>query len=530
MQSVQQEKLANGLTAELEKVREACENDFYTFMCVLNPYRYFGEIHREVADWLGDPFGSHNKLLLLPRDHQKSFIMANFVCWVIAKDPAATFLYLSATATLAEKQLYQIKQILTSDKFVRLWPHMLHPEEGRRDKWTNTEINVDHPIRAELGIRDSTVLSAGISKVIAGLHPRYIISDDLVVRDNAYTEEGRQTLRTMYSFLASLESSDGWNIAAGTRYQDKDLYHDMITMEEDTYNAFGECIGSRLVYDVLERVVETDGVFLWPRRKAKDGKEYGFDWPTLSTKKAKYLDKSQFYAQYYNNCNMGEGRSIPRTWFNYFDRKHLNNIQGKWYFQKRRLNIYAAIDFAFSLTKGADWTALVVVGIDHEGFIYVLLVDRFKTDQLDVYFEHIEAAYNKYGFKKIRGEVNVAQGVIVKYLKRKFTEEGLLLAIEEFKQPNKKNEKEERSFNTLHPRYKEGKILHPREGAIDVLEEELVLMFPPHDDCKDGLTGAIEIAVPPPRSHMLERGEGNGSKIIYNDFFGGYQGRRINVR
>ncbi len=47
-----------------------------------------------------------------------------------------------------------------------------------------------------------------------------------------------------------------------------------------------------------------------------------------------------------------------------------------------KLNVYAAIDFAFSLRKKADYTALVVIGVDHQGNFYILDIDRFKTDRI----------------------------------------------------------------------------------------------------------------------------------------------------
>jgi hypothetical protein len=43
-----------------------------------------------------------------------------------------------------------------------------------------------------------------------------------------------------------------------------------------------------------------------------------------------------------------------------------------WYYKDRRINIYAAIDFAFSTKARADYTAIVVVGVDFENNIYVL--------------------------------------------------------------------------------------------------------------------------------------------------------------
>ena len=53
-------------------------------------------------------------------------------------------------------------------------------------------------------------------------------------------------------------------------------------------------------------------------------------------------------------------------------------MNGHWHYKGERLSVFAAIDFAFSTTQKSDYTALVVIGMDSNGFIYVLDMDRFK--------------------------------------------------------------------------------------------------------------------------------------------------------
>ena len=65
--------------------------------------------------------------------------------------------------------------------------------------------------------------------------------------------------------------------------------------------------GSNDIYEIFERVVEDQGdgagEFLWPKMRRNDGKWFGFDRAILAKKRGQYLDKTQFYAQYYNNPN-----------------------------------------------------------------------------------------------------------------------------------------------------------------------------------------------------------------------------------
>jgi hypothetical protein len=107
--------------------------------------------------------------------------------WEITKDPTITILYISSTSGLAEKQLHFIKNILDSPVYRRYWPDMIHEDEGKREKWTTSEIMVDHPLRAAEGVRDATVFTAGLTTNITGLHCNIAVLDDVVVKENAYS-------------------------------------------------------------------------------------------------------------------------------------------------------------------------------------------------------------------------------------------------------------------------------------------------------------------------------------------------------
>ena len=176
-----------------QEIKERAENDLNFFAHLVNPNRVYGDIHKNVFKWWQTCLETEvdNTMLLLPRDHQKSHQAAVKAAWLITRAPATTILYVSATAELALKQLRAIKNILLSDVYQRYWPDMIDPEEGRREKWTEQEICVDHPLRKHEGIRDSTILACGITKTITGLHVNHVFLDDLVVPGNAYTEEGR---------------------------------------------------------------------------------------------------------------------------------------------------------------------------------------------------------------------------------------------------------------------------------------------------------------------------------------------------
>jgi hypothetical protein len=504
--------------SKLDEIRELAENDLYTFARLVHPEREYGEIHKEVFKWL-QASSTPNQLLLLPRAHMKSHCIEVWVCWWITKHPETSILYVSATTTLAEAQLYAIKNTLTSEIYTRYWPEMVNEDEGKREKWSTGAISVDHPKRKAEGIRDFTCVAAGLSTNTTGLHAEVIVADDVVVPDNAYTEEGRRKCSAAMSQMASILNTGGIVKACGTRYHPADQY---ATWKEQTMPIFkedGSIEGETPIWDILEKVVEKDDKFLWPRTARADGKMFGFNRQELARISAMYSDRVQFYAQYYNDPNDPESQRFDYSRFQYYDKRHLANNSGKWSFKGEKLNVYAAIDFAFSLSKKADYSAIVVIGVDGENNIYVLDIDRFKTDKIADYYEKIDRMHQKWEFRRLRAEVTVAQQVIVRDLKDRFRANGSLISIDEHRPNRHQGSKEERIAAALEPRYENLQMWHYKGGYIPVLEEELVMARPAHDDVKDCLASAVETAKAP-----KSRGRDRSNVVdmdLFNKRFGG---------
>jgi ribosomal protein L14 len=444
--------------------------------------------------------------------------MAVWCAWWLTKHPDTTILYISATSQLAEDQLFAIKNILDSKKYKKYWPEMLEVEEGKREKWAATAISVDHPIRKKEMTRDPTVRTAGLTTNTTGFHADIVIADDVVVPDNAYTEDGRRKCANALSQMSSIKNAGGMIKACGTRYHPADQYDIWKKQKEYLYDKEDNITGQREIWEIMEEVVEDEGKFLWPREYRSDGKAFGFNRKVLARIESEYEDRIQFHAQYYNNPNDPESVRISRSKFQYYDNKYLSDISGKWCFKEEPMNIYAAIDFAFSLNKKADFTAIVVIGITKHGDIYVLDIDRFKTDRISEYFAHVKSMYQKWSFKKIRAEVTVAQAVIVRDMKQMCKEDGLNLKIDEFRPVRTMGSKEERMSAILEPRYDNLAIWHFRGGFINLLEEEILLARPPHDDIKDSLANAIDISVQP---KDMRSSKPTGNVLNFNRRFGG---------
>lgn len=500
-------RLIDRMPPKAKEIRNRARDDLNFFATLVNPGYMYGSIHREIYRWLEEYtlFGmsksfTSNKLIMLPRAHLKSHMVATWCAWMIVRHPEITMLYVSATAELAETQLFAIQNILDSKVFRQFFPEYINPAEGLRERWSQRKISIDHPERRKQGIRDATISTAGLTTNTTGWHADIVVADDLVVPENAYTEDGRESVSKKASQFTSIRNAGGFTLACGTRYFPTDIYY---VWKEQAYNVYDDdgLLMDRLpVWEIKEYAVEVDGIFVWPRVVREDGKAFGFDRQVLARIEAEYSDRVQFFAQYYNNPNDPSSNRISTDKFQYYNSKFLKRDGGTWRFNDKRLNVYAAVDFAFSLSRDADWTAICVIGIDSDKNIYILDIDRFKTKKNIDYFNHIKQLHSKWKFKKLQAEVTVAQVTIVEAIKDYVKEDGLTLSIEEFRPSKVDGRKEERIAAVLEHLYDDMKVWHFEGGWTKVLEEELILLHPPHDDIKDSLAGAVSIAVAPARS------------------------------
>lgn len=496
--------------SKADEIRRLAESDLEVFIRLIHPHRVLGSIHRELIQWWTRSDAKTHQLVLLPRDHGKSAMVAYRVAWEITKNPTLRVLYISSTANLAEKQLKFIKDILTSKIYRRYWPEMVHEDEGKREKWTSSEISVDHPRRQAETVRDPTIFTAGLTTGITGLHCDIAVLDDVVVKENALTEEGREKVRTQYSLLSSIEGADSREWVVGTRYHLADLYADLLGMSVEHFDDSGELLMAEDLYERFERQLEDrgdgSGEYLWPRQQRADGQWFGFDQRIRAKKFAQYLDKTQFRAQYYNDPNDADSAPIPRDLFQYYNRSLLSRSNGLVYYNGVRLNVFAGIDFAYSLTKAADFSCVVVVGVSPQSDYYILEIERFKTDKISEYYSRILDLHQKWGFRKIRAEVTAAQKIIVRDLKENYIRpHGLALTVDEYAPGRAQGTKEERIAATLQPRYENRQVYHYKGGNCELLEEELTQQNPAHDDLKDCLAATVQICVAPTFASLYKR-------------------------
>ena len=515
------------------------EGSLFEFAKYINPHYAYSDIHEEVFHWLENPDQHLNLLLLLPRGHLKSHCIAVYCAWRLAKVPWWTMVYLTAGDDLAQVQMASIKAMLTCDRFRLLWPTHVNLEESKREKWATREINLDHPTRKDRSIRDFSLIIKTLGSSATGLHCDELIIDDIVVPQNAYTEAGRKLVQQSVADFTSVKNTGAMTKACGTRYAGNDMYSAWIEAVYEVVNQeTGEIIGTKKLWNVFEAVVEDSeehdgtGTYLWPRIQSRNGSWYGWDQQILAIKKAEYIqagERAQFYSQYYNDPNYGGDDAIGAEGFQYIRSRSLTKAGDHIYAFGRRLEVIAAMDCAWTddtglsrRKKGSDWTAIVVVGMDADGFYYVLDISIFRTSKFHEYYRKLINLHNIWKFRKVYIETNSAGRLIKQELDTQIKENGYNIIT--FGKNRGKNDgtKEERWAMILEPKYEAKLVYHRRCGYIHAMEDQLRKQRPKYDDIKDALTIALEnIRKPKNWSRTIES---SGTVKTANSRFGGRRG------
>jgi len=519
--------------ANQQEIVEICEHNLFAFAKLINPHYAYGDIHEEVFAWLSDPEANLRQLLLLPRGHLKSHCIAVYSVWRITYQPWITIVYLSAGEDLAKDQIYAIKNMMTCPVYKRYWPDMLKENEGDREQWSAYSFNVDHPERKRRGIRDHTLIVKTVKSNAIGLHCDLLIPDDVVIPAFADTITGRSEVNRSMAQFASILNPRGEIKAVGTRYHPQDLYQSFIDAHYKLWDEEkGEFNGTAKLWDVLERKAEDKGDgtgnFLWPLQRNPDtGEAYGFDAQSLAIIRAEYESKGQFiqfFCQYYNDPNFIDTQRISRGSFQYYDRARVRVNGGLVYYKDRKLNTFAAMDVAWSEHQGSDYTAIAVVGLDHEQNIYVLDLVQFKTSSFAEYYQEVMALHGKWAFRKIRVETNAGGAFVKQELERLIRSNGNVLAVEGKSVTKVAGNKQERKGATLEWRYADKKIWHYRGGLNAEFEDQITLDRPKHDDLSDAFVAAIDIAKPPGK-RTQETTIVMDTNVVYDRRFGGRRGR-----
>ena len=398
-------------------------------------------------NWFNFQLKNKKTLILAARGHGKTLICNIAFCiYKIIENPDIRILITSKTETQAKSFLGKIKKELNNNTiFKELYG------EWKSDKWTDSKIVVN---QRKKHLIEATVTAMGILGPIAGGHYDMIVADDICDEINSHTELQRERLLNQFytTLLPTLEPHGEIHIL-GTKYHYNDLYGSLVGSKKEPGPYYNYFLRSPALLD--------EDTALWPE--------------TFSVEKLHEIKRDAgsviFNLQYQQNAAMLKGNMFKPEWLNYYE-----NVPNKLY-------VYMGIDPAISQDADADYTAIVVIGLDTStGNIYVL--DTFK-DRI-TFKEQVNTAIRKSNqYKPIRiGVERVAYQQAFEQELSRMINFGVI--------PIKRHQDKELRALKIQGLFESGKI-HLKKDMYDLIDELLAFPNAPHDDLFDALESAITL-------------------------------------
>lgn len=252
----------------------------------------------------------------------------------------------------SQKFLGSIKDhFIRNERFRKLFPEYCpKPNQVGQMEWGTSE-QVTLPNRSKFAnYPESTIEIAGNTTDVTGRHYNYLKIDDIVTRESVTNEAMLERTEEFNALLTFLFDQPEWGIAdySGTCYHFADLYAKL--RQSDQITKF------------ILPVWDANKVPTIPERFTTEGIEAIRNHPSQTS--------YQFSAQYMLNPIPQEDQVFRPEYFN----------RAGFYYDKLpdKLRIYVLVDPANTQRKESDYTALMTIGIDASGDLWLLDIIRDK--------------------------------------------------------------------------------------------------------------------------------------------------------
>lgn len=231
-------------------------------------------------------------------------------------------------------------------------------------------------------------------------------------------------------------------------------------------------------------VLDTEGRSAWPEKWSAE---------RILAEREEFARLGKLDIWYRNKmceCIAPDSQKFRREMFRYFE----NSLKTD------GMNIYTTVDLAISKKPGADYSAIVTVGVSSEGHWFVLDVDYGRYDPTQT-MDAIFSAVQKWQPLAVGIEAVAYQSALQHFLEKEMPQRGCFFRI----LPLKAEKKKELRIDSLQPRFAVGSVWF--RGAASWLEklegELLAYSHGAHDDVIDALAYVEQMAVAPSRGKKI---------------------------
>lgn len=440
-----------------------------------SPFAWF---HREWWDLCTSP--EKFVAICAPRGHSKSTtITIVYTLTALLFRERKYALIVADTESQAALFLGQIKQILYDCKEIHDLFELRMKDNGDPDFEKDTETDII------LSFKDGTqfrIIAKGAEQKLRGMlwsgtRPDLIVIDDLMNEELVANKERRDKLRRwVYGSLIPCRSERGIIRIVGTpmnmddpleSLMPKEHAKDTITEPLKTYSLKKKGMWKAVKYRAHD---EGMNLFLWPERKSKE------DFVQLKQDFKEQGIPEVYSCEYL--CNPIDDS------IRFFKKSDFLPMHKEDY--KREVNYYISGDFAISEKERADYTVLIVAGMDENGVLHVRNVIRERMDGLTIVetLLQLQKLYEPVAFGIEDMQVSKAIGP---FLNRAMIESNIYLNVVPLSPY--KSDKVTRA-RSIQARMRAGAVKFDKESDWWETFENELMSFPrsKHDDCVDAMS------------------------------------------
>ena len=419
------------------------------------------EVHYDMCEFVSGNYieneddYKNRKLVLMPRDSFKcTIITVGFSLQQLVINPDLRILIASENFSNSKRYLKEIKDHFQSNDRLRA---IYGDFVGKKD-WREDFITVSQ--RKKI-MKEPSITCAGLDVVKVGMHYDLIICDDLVSDKNTTSREMMDKVKDFYKLsLGLLDSGNNARmIIIGTRWHFNDLYNYLIENERHVFNYF------------KRSAIREDGTLFFPQRLTKQFLE----------ERRISMGSAFFSCQYQNEPVDKADAKFKKEWIGYYEPEDLPPLS--------QMNKYITLDPAISEGKEADFSAIIVVGVDHTNTKYVLDALRLKVQPYEL-IDILFMTCKNWNPEVVAIETVVFQRMLKYMFNQKMDDEKTFFNVVELKTNYTKSK--DMRIMALQPIFEYGQIKIRKEH--EDLEDELI-RFPKgaHDDLIDALAHQVNL-------------------------------------
>lgn len=437
----------------------------------------FKEFHRELWDLCTGP--EQFVAICAPRRHSKSTtITVSYTLAACLFQNSRFVLIVSDTIAQSTLFLGQIKQILEDSKHIQELFGLPTDEKGLvYEKCTEDDIIIKFKTGEKFRI-----MAKGAEQKLRGLlfeggRPDLIICDDILNEELVANKDRRDKLRRwFYGSLVPCRSKDGRIIMVGTPMNLDDILESLMPSENAK---------NTVVEDLKIWSTKKSGMWKTIKYRAHSPDFSSILWPEMHSKQSLQEMRSELTEQGIPEVYSCEMLCNPvDDSIRYFRKTDLLSMTEE--DRKKPLTYYITADLAISLKERADYTAIVVGGMDENGQLQIRNCIRERMDG-DEIVQTLITLYKIYNPMCIGIEDTQISKALGPYINRAMMESGIYMNIVPLK-PHRMDKI--MRARTIQARCRAGMVKFDKQADWWPTFEDEVLSFPraKHDDTVDALS------------------------------------------